>query len=170
MTRVPPTRLPAAARAGFTLLEMLMVVTIMAIFAGSLVVSLKGRQDEHALRAAAQDLSEALRYAAGEARLLGKPCRVEFSPALDEYHVEALDLETVKFAPLDGRAGLAKPLTPGIKIAEFAPALADADAQEPSIFFGADGSGFSGKIKLKSRAGQVRQVQVIAQTGQVYVQ
>jgi type II secretion system protein H len=157
----------------FTLVEMLLVVTFMAIFAGALMVSLRGRQDQHALRTTAQDLCEAIRYAASQARTTGTPCRVVFPKAMSEFHVEVLSGDEPAFLPVAGRAGLRKQITPGVEIAEFTPPIppaAGGSDPDPALMFGADGAGFSGQIALKNRAGQTSHVRVLAETGEAYVQ
>lgn len=153
----------------FTLVEMLLVITIMAVLSGALVVSLKGRQDEMALRAAAQDLSEAVRYAALQARTFNRPCRVVFTPNLSEYKVEIFQVREMRFIPAAGRAGLPKRLTPGIDIAEIAPALPVANDVIAGMVFGSNGAGYSGRVSLKNRAGRMTHIEVAAETGQVHL-
>ena len=52
------------ARGGFTLIEMLIVVVVIAALSTALVASLAGRVDRRALDMAAKDLTAALQYAA----------------------------------------------------------------------------------------------------------
>ena len=75
--------------AGFTLVEMLLVLTMVGVMAGSVVVSFEGRTQGRALAAAAEDLAATARFATAEARLTQRPHRLAFDGNMRRYWVEA---------------------------------------------------------------------------------
>ncbi|MCY2951748.1 MAG: GspH/FimT family pseudopilin [Planctomycetota bacterium] len=154
---------------GFTLVEMLIVVVIIAVLAGSAVVNLQGRVDLHTLRASANDLAAAIRYAQTEAALSARPHRLLFQDERKVYEVEGVGGGGGEFSPVAGAAGMSKLLVQGVRVRRIGPADGSADLDVQELVFNADGSGFSGVIELASRSNQTLQIQVWPQTGQVYV-
>jgi type II secretion system protein H len=154
---------------GFTLVEMLIVVVIIAVLAGSAVVNLQGRVDPHMLRASANDLAAAIRYAQTEAALSARPHRLLFQNERKGYHVEGVVGGGGEFAPVAGTAGMSKLLVQGVRVTRIGPTDGSANLDVQELVFNADGSGFSGVIELSSRSNQTLRVQVSPQTGQVYV-
>ena len=99
-------RSPRRNKPAFTLVELLLVLTLLAIFAASLSVSLAGRPDGYAIRVAAEDLAMALRFAATQAKAGQTSHRVAFYENHAQYRVEIADPRTNGgFAPARGQAG-----------------------------------------------------------------
>lgn len=157
--------------AGFTLVELLLVLVIMAVCTGGVAVSLKGRQDHHALKAASRDLAEAIRYAAGEAALMELPHRVSFTGDRS-YRVEKLDRDTSgEFVPVTGTAGRQRSLTGNIQIVGFwgPDGQIMTPAPECLVFDQTPGS-FSGQIRLQGLSSQRITIYVNGISGQVEIE
>lgn len=154
---------------GFTLIEMLLVLVLIAALSSLLVAALAGRQDAHALRVGARDLAGALRYAAEQSRLRGRCHRLVL---LDEglaFRVEAADpVETDAFTPVEGQAGRKRALAGGVRILSVASESGDLRTLPKSLDFQA-GGGFCGTVRLENRQGQTASVEIIGGSGVVLV-
>ena len=138
------------AAPAFTLVELLLVLTILAVFSGSVVVSLSGRGDAVALRTAANDLAAAIRLAASRARLTGQAHRVVMAAENGPFHIEALPDGEDGFVAAPGMAGRERNLPKGVRVVE----LRDRDVRVDSpwsLEFFPDGSGFAGRVDMGSR-------------------
>ena len=71
---------PPRACGGFTLLEILLVVAVIALLAGAAILSLGGRRDVEALQEGLGRLETAILMARAEAANLGRRLRLEFGP------------------------------------------------------------------------------------------
>jgi Tfp pilus assembly protein FimT len=150
-------------------MEMLVVVVIIGVLAGAAVVNLKGRQEPYVLRAAAEDLAGAIRYAQVQSRLRGQAHRVAFLEDMRGWRVEAVGGWGGEYVAADGTAGIAKALAAGVRIARITRPDGSAELSLSALEFYADGSGFAGSIDIQSGSSQVIRVEVLAQTGQVHV-
>jgi len=164
-----PIRLRQAGSEGFTLVEMLLVMVVMAILATSTAVNLKGRQDPYAMRASAADLACAVRFAVSQARVTGSPHRVLFTDDRRVYRVEMAGAGDTEFVPVHGRAGMPKPLVQGVRIIRIARVDGMEDPSLDALQFYPDGAGFSGVIELQGRTGRLARLQVVQRTGQVQI-
>ncbi len=154
----------------FTLIEMLLILVLIAILAGSVTVSLSGRREGHVLRAATEDLASAVRYAASQARLTGCEQRVVFLRDRRAYRVEsALPGSDQGFDVVKGLAGREKLLPSSIQIAAISQRGAAGDDDLECIRFGSDGGQFVGEIQVQSESGQSAVIEVLGSTGQVMV-
>ncbi len=89
---------------GFTLVELVLVLVVMGIFASSVVVSLRGRLDDRALELATKDLTSALRAAQRGAKHTGVPHRLAFDSNHSGFRVEKLTSPN-QFSAIRGNAG-----------------------------------------------------------------
>ncbi len=155
-------------RAGFTLVELLIVLVMLGIFAGAMTVSLCGQQDRHAARLLARDLAAAVRYCNVQARQNHRAYRVAFDERMTGYRLQlATDRADAQFESIPGIVGLDRELGEGVEI-EIVPA----DGQPPEIgesglWWDGAGNGFAGTIRVKSRRGDVVIIEVAEATGQV---
>jgi len=168
---------PPAERA-FSLVEMLMVVALIAILAGSVTVSVRGAADRHALRTAAEDLAGVLRYGFAESHLRSCAHRLRIAAGGHRYHLEAATADPDRpFGPAAGIAGRARRLPTGVQITAVenatgpGDALAAADPPEdgPWTLLCVRDGGFVGTIRLRGRGGGTVAVEVLAASGQVHV-
>ena len=160
---------PCSRSQGFTFIEMLIVVLLIAILAGTVVVSLHGRRETHALKVAAKDLAAAIRFAATEARVRQSPHRLAFNEDLRSYRVEVAASGTLSFEPAKGLAGVAKPLVEGVRIASVSPVRGQLGPLPTDLQFNPDGGGFLGWIELQSKNGRSVKIEVMPETGQVHI-
>jgi prepilin-type N-terminal cleavage/methylation domain-containing protein len=156
---------------GFTLVELLLVLVIIAVCTGGVAVSLKGRQEPHALKVASRDLAEAIRYAAGEAGLTGLPHRVAFTGDRS-YRVEKLDKDSSgEFVPVTGTAGRQRSITGNIRIIGFWGPDGQMIAPVPEcLVFDQTPSSFSGQIQLQGMSSQRVAIYVNGISGQVEIE
>jgi prepilin-type N-terminal cleavage/methylation domain-containing protein len=105
-----------AAR-GFTLPELLVVVTLTGVLAGAVGVALHGRVEPHRLRVAAEDWAATVRYT-HSATLDDRPHRVRMDESRQAYRVEqAIDADgRRRWRPVRGRAGRWRLLPAGITL------------------------------------------------------
>ena len=165
-----PTRGAPATRRAFTVVEMLLVLVLIGALTGGVVVSLRGRRGEYALRTASQDLAAAIRFAAGQAQAGNVPHRVAFESDRRTYRVEvAADDDGSRFAPVGGRMGHSKSLGRAVEVVEVRVGGRRDDSMLSSLEFGRRGAGFSGSIKLQNDAGETRWIDVTPEVRQVHV-
>lgn len=79
--RAPRRSSPSGARAGFTLIEMLIVVTLIAAISALLMATIGGGMDGLRLRSAAKELVAELRHARAQAMAKGEVQRFVIDPA-----------------------------------------------------------------------------------------
>jgi prepilin-type N-terminal cleavage/methylation domain-containing protein len=77
---VPFLAKPPRACGGFTLLEILLVLGVLALLAGAVIISLSGRSEVEALREGMGRLETAMLMARAEAANLGLRLRLDFDP------------------------------------------------------------------------------------------
>lgn len=160
------------SRAGFSLVELLLVLTLIGVMAGSVAVALQGRAAPHALRASADDLATALRYARQEAVGTRHNHRVVFTEDMRSYRVEVMRPDDdAGWVPAAGMAGNDHRLSPDVTLTLLgegnAPA-AGGDAVVLSCEFGPV-DGFSGGLQLRNAALDQAVVEVLPRTGQVRI-
>ena len=154
----------------FTLVELMIVMVIIAVFATGVVVSFQGRQDIYALHAATKDLAATVGYTARQSKLNQCTYRIAFYDDLKRYRVETINYgTTIDFVPVNGRAGMIKLLPAGVQISEILSDGHTINHLPDTLTFRPDGSGFSGRIELRNRKGETMQIEVMHKTGQVHV-
>ena len=156
---------------GFTLVEMLVVLVLLALLAGSIVASLEGRAELHAIRTLSKDIAAAARFAAQEARLSGQPHRLVVDQLTRRYWVERVTAQASDtFEKATGLAGIAKSLPKGSVVAtvssEGLPVTAIAGRNLVEFL---PTGGFDGALIIKSEDGQLIEIRIASQTGQVHV-
>ena len=73
------------SNAGFTLLELMIVLSIMVLGFGAVAVNMSAGNDSMALKAAARDLASGLRYVRSQAMLTHLPTTLDFNLAENRY-------------------------------------------------------------------------------------
>ena len=76
----PVSAKPPRACGGFTLLEVLLVLAVLALLAGAVILNLGGRRDVEALQEGMSRLETAILMARAEAATLGLRLRLDFDP------------------------------------------------------------------------------------------
>jgi len=169
-------RIARRSAVAFSLIELMIVLVIMGVLATSVTVSIRGAQDGHALRAAADDLAGVLRYGFEESRITTTAHRVVFAGG-GSYRLEIADrLETVgldgtqSYRPAPGVAGIYRNFPAGVRIV----AIKHSNGQEvddmsvPLLCVGGP-EGFDGVIRLRNRRNETVVMEVLSVTGQVHV-
>jgi type II secretion system protein H len=156
--------------AAFTLVELLLVVVLMSILAGSVVVSLSGRTEKYALRATADDLAAAVRFASAHARLEQRPHRVVFSDDRRAFWIESRDEATAEYRALAGMPGAPRRLSQDVRVARVVAADDTGAGEVSALSFYPDGAGFFGRIELVARDQSAMTIAVARETGDAYVE
>lgn len=124
---------------GFTLLETMLVVIILAVLAGAAIPNFSQTYRQLRLKKTAEDLANLMRYAQGRAVTKGIPLRLEFDsagrmcgltqaePAGEDEIVEAADQHN--FQRIAGGMGRKRKTPDGLRIV----------AEKPQIYFYPDG-------------------------------
>ena len=154
------------SRRGFTLIEIMVVVLVIAVLSAMALPSLSGSFSRAALQSATDDVTQTLRYARRAAVLRGQTLRVVITPEDPEHEgrtsfyleVETTDLDASEaFSRNEGGAVKPGVLPPEMRVAvervetdPLAPAVGDTGGLEgryPLRFF-ADGSADAAMIHL----------------------
>jgi len=147
------------------------VITLIAILAASVTVRIRGVQDDHAVRIAADDLAGAIRFAFEESRLKGVIHRLSFSDDGARYRLEEATGDPGQpYRPVGGMAGVYRRLPAGVKIAAVEPSGGQRIDDAWSELLCAQDGGFDGTIELCNRRGDTITLKVLAGTGQVHVE
>lgn len=149
---------------GFTLVEMLLVLVLIAILTGSVVVSLRGREDDYELRTSAQDVAAVIQYGNTQARIERIPYRVVLGSGGRSFHLESG--RGGDFVPARGMAGQERVLPRSVAIVSMK-GMSDGQQQLKALMLTGDGTGFAGQVTLKSDDGASITVEVLPITGQV---
>ena len=75
------------SRGGFTLIELMVVLTIIAVMMGVIVAEMTGTREDAILRASARKVIDVLNLASSRAITLGQTHRVQFEPAKHSFEV-----------------------------------------------------------------------------------
>lgn len=146
-------RAQGRAAAGFTLLEMVVVIALVALAATLTAGVLTGGMEGVRLRGATRDIASQLRYARAQAIATGQVQRFTIAPAAHRYS-----------GPGRREGRIPESLTVTFQGArELAPA-----GGEGAIEFRPDGASSGGRVELATR-GAVRRIDVAWLTGQVRV-
>ena len=102
---------------GFTLIELLVVITLIAILAASVIVRIRGVQDDRALQIAADDLASAIHFGFEEYRLKGVIHRLAFADGGASYRLEEATGDAGQpYQPVRGVAGVYRRFPAGVEI------------------------------------------------------
>jgi len=140
-----------AAQHGFSLLEILLVVTLIAVVGTVTAVNLSGAMDGLRLRSAAREISNELRHARARAIASGQVQRFEMDMAARTWTVDG-GRQGRWPDMLEVRLTAARELQPATGVG--------------AIVFFADGASSGGRIEL-SRDGAMMQIDVAWLSGQV---
>lgn len=143
-----------SAVAGFTLLELLIVLSLIALVAGALAPNLMAGRSGIALESAQRELASGLRKASAQAI------------ATNDEVVFLVDLERRRYAI--GQQALGPPFDEELEITLLTAESEQIDARQAGIRFFPDGSSTGGRITLSNQAG-ARIVGVDWLTGRVSV-
>jgi len=139
---------------GFTLVELLVVLAIIAIVAGIVSPyaggSLQGRQ----LRDTALTLAEHVKYAQALAVSQGRPARVYVDLQQQSYRVEiAKDFVGLEFVPVPGPAGVPQTLPNGVRFGELE--MTTRQGRADALVFAPTDQWTVGQMQLVSDRGSV---------------
>ena len=153
----------------FTLVELLLVLTLISIVSGSIVVSFCGRKEAHALRQAARDLEHAISYIAAKTAQTRRVHRLVFSGDQRTYRLEgATDLGGIVFAPVRGVGGRNRALPDGVRVVSVQQHSEQINLSQQSLVFGGSET-FSGTIELTNRLGETVRFEIHPETAQISI-
>jgi prepilin-type N-terminal cleavage/methylation domain-containing protein len=157
-------------RSGFTLVELLIVLVMIAVLSCTLAANLAGRQDRQALHIAGKDLAAAVRYCRRQADLRQVAHRLAFGGPSSSYRVEISTPGSPDgFIPAAGQAGRYHRLPQTVCIRSV---VAEGGEQSPmpeALLFAPAGEGFSGTVQLVGRNGDALAVEVADGATQVRI-
>ncbi|MAX23072.1 MAG: hypothetical protein CMJ19_01095 [Phycisphaeraceae bacterium] len=155
----------------FTLTELLIVLVLMGVLAGSLVVSLAGREEPQVMRLTVEDLMSALKYTMNQARSTQRDHRLVFDVELHHYVVEQLSLDGETWEAVQGMAGQGHALMQGIQLVspEDGQAIEMVSDELLAYSFGPNVDDFTGTIRLMNTGGQMWDIQILPISRQIQV-
>jgi type II secretion system protein H len=149
----------AAARRGFTLIELMVVILIVSILTAMIIPELRGSFDEAVLRASARRLAEACDVAYSRAVATGRPQRLRLDVPNGKFRVEPRS-STQRSTPAAGDVpGAAGNLDPRIQLVlrhSDDPPVRPRDGESgdgDGIDFHSDGTADPAELELRDRAG-----------------
>jgi len=152
---------------GFTFIELLVVLVIMSVLAGTLTVSLRGRSQTYALRAAARDLVASVNTASTQARNTRTDHRIVILNSGSAYRVEVLASgSTTSFEPVRGMGGGTRSLGDNVRMTGVSDDGVSFSSMPDELAFGADGQGFNGFVRLVNDRGETMTMYVMPKTMQ----
>lgn len=173
-----------ASRPGFTLIELMVVITIIGIMTALMIPEMKGSFQDALLRSSGRDLINLFDLAYSRSVSLNQLRRVRLDEATGRYLVEKQVLENglENFVPVDDMPGNKGGLDPRIRV-EFRPdGDASSDESSPAgvattgsrstealISFYPDGTADAGEILLRDRDGFRLLLQINPVTARVHV-
>jgi len=170
---------PRLRRGGFTVLELLLVLVVLGVMAGSVVVSLSGRHRTNELETASRDLATALRYAHQNASLTQEAFRVVIAPqeAVSGHLSSDLaitveiaeDLGRGLFRPARGMPGRPHALPKGVYLSDVIWSGQSLVDEPYELAFGSDAKMGWGQLQLSNEQGERIEIEVASLTGQVTV-
>lgn len=141
----------SARRAGFTLIEVLVVIALIALIGTMAAVAMSGGMQGIRMRAASKDIASQLRFTRAQAIASGQPQRFVIKPSAHLY------------ASPGKRAGR---IPEQLSIRFYGARQASAQEGEGAIVFYPDGASTGGSIELSARQA-VRRISVAWLTGEV---
>lgn len=154
---------------GFTLIEIMIVVSILGILALVLLPTFSSCQDEQKLLGAASELTTALRFASSEARKTKIPLRLEITPATESYQLKINTTGALLYHPLDKKRftnsfASSSPYS-GVNIA-----TVNGNSGLNSLLFNTRGTVAADTSIALEYAGQSRTITISSVTGRISVQ
>ncbi|KRG82992.1 general secretion pathway protein GspH [Stenotrophomonas daejeonensis] len=140
-----------AATAGFTLLEMLLVLTLIAATVGMAAMAMSGGLEGVRLRGVAKEITAQLRYTRARAIASGQPQRF------------LIDVQGRTWQAANGRRGT---IPPTLSLHFTGAREAQLRADEAGVLFFPDGASTGGRVRLRARDSQWR-IDVAWLTGEV---
>jgi prepilin-type N-terminal cleavage/methylation domain-containing protein len=153
---------PAPAGKAFTLMEMLITITVIGILAGGMALALSGHHERRALDLAAQDVVAAVGFARAQTQLTGLEHGLVLLPYGEGIRVDRTDEQSVA-----GQAGRDHVFAGGVRLVEMRD-LGDQKAHTADRLTLGPG-GFAGQIILQAPSGERRIIEVL-ESGQAHVQ
>ncbi|HEX9047964.1 MAG TPA: GspH/FimT family pseudopilin [Verrucomicrobiae bacterium] len=168
---------PVAGPAGFTLVELMVVIAIIGILTAMMIPEMKGSFEDALLRSTGRELINVFDLANSRAVSLNQTRRVRLDEKSGRYLVEKLvvDNGTEDFVPTDDGAGGKGELDARIAIEIRQPGGPDTESQataprtESAITFYPDGTADAGDILLRDRDGFRLLLQINPVTAHVQV-
>lgn len=176
-------------RHGFTLIEIMLVVAIMAILATIAMPRMRASFSQARLKRAARDVAGMMRFARNTAVLRELPCEVRFDPENGKYQLVLLDEYGDRIDDADGRryrnrkrakenpelsmgddiAGVRR-LPDGVYFAViYSGAEPTEDTDLPRLIYYSDGSATAGTIAIQDDKEHALHVEVFRTTGMARV-
>ena len=161
---------PRAIVVAFTLVELLVVLTIISVLAGGVMVAFRGRQETYAVKTAAKELVAAVRGCQRASAQRHRPYRLAFGSLFRSFRMETLDEKAGDtFVPAHGMAGRTRQMPNGVFVAEIIVDGCRAFPMPEFVEFQPGGHGFHGELQLQNRDQETATIHVTDRPGEAYV-
>jgi len=153
-----------SGHAGFTLVELMVVIVVLTILTAMIVPEFSGTHEEALLRAAGRDLVSAMKYAASQAVTRHQDHRLHIDPVQGAYWLEAQNRKRAFFRISDSVGTIDGKIS--IRVRRHDPPLMDGDEEVPPprslaldqlppeiMHFHADGTADGREILLRDPSG-----------------
>jgi type II secretion system protein H len=180
MRLAKPSENSLRARRGFTLMEMMVVLVLIAILTAMIIPEMKGTFEDALLRSTGRELVNVIELASSRAISLNQTLRLQLDSASGRYEIDrrSREVTTEDFVPLKDVAGSKGQLDKRISVQIFESSGDSADAAgmempaanpEAGLVFYPDGTADGATVLLKDRAGFRLELRVSAITSRVTI-
>jgi len=164
---------PVHARAGFTLVELMVVAVVMAVLAGAIAPTIVGAVSQSGIRAAADDTADLLDFARAAAIARRQSLVVLVDPAQGVLRVKARRPALPWVSDDEGaveRTLAELKLPAGVEVDVSGPDLVAGDDGATALAFAPDGDMDEASVRLTDARGRSRTVEVAPALGRILVQ
>jgi type II secretion system protein H len=150
-------------QAGFTLMELMVVLALIAILSAAILPEMRGSFEDAVLRSSARQVVDVFSLANARAVSLSQAHRVRFDPAAGRYSVEAQSGRSARrgpFTPVPDLTGGTGTLDPRVHLEIHpsggslpAPEIATPAGSANSIAFYPDGTSDAAELRLQDNSG-----------------
>jgi general secretion pathway protein H len=157
---------PRSSAAGFTLIEMIVVLTILGFAASFVVPSFTSGLPHWRLRGAARDIVTLLKFARNQSVASIRPLHVVLDRSRNLYWLDSADVPVMADPDRSGKRNIRLYALPdGVSFGEVAGGIFPAEKERVRILFFPRGSSSGGDVQLRDEKGRAYRIHVDSVTG-----